>query len=205
LANAGGRELRMVANSGDSTAKITFYTGGAGTPTERARITSGGWSKFADNGTYVNSAGDYHEFSRSATSTTPVIIVWNKLTTSDNSFIQFGTEGSYTSRGDITYNRGAGQVAYNITSDERLKDNIADAEDAGAMVDAMQVRQFDWKETGNHLDYGFVAQELHAVVPHAVTVPEDEDKFWSVDYSKLVPMLVKEIQSLRARVAALEA
>jgi len=29
-------------------------------------------------------------------------------------------------------------------------------------------------------------------------------KTWGVDYSKLVPMLIKEIQSLRARVAALE-
>ena len=125
-------------------------------------------------------------------------------TSGDNSFIEFGTEASFTTRGSITYNRGAGQVAYNTTSDARLKENIADAEEAGGKIDAMQVRQFDWKETGNHLDYGFVAQELHAVAPHAVSKPEDVDAMWSVDYSKLVPMLVKEIQSLRARVAQLE-
>lgn len=196
--------------TGGNVTGLVFGTGSSGTgATEKARITSGGdllvgITGATDAGTNAVRAGLFSG-QRSA-SADPVFQAWNQATSGDNVFVQFYTEGgSGTLRGSITYNRGAGQVAYNITSDERLKDNIADAEDAGAMVDAMQVRQFDWKETGNHLDYGFVAQELHAVVPHAVTVPEDEDKFWSVDYSKLVPMLVKEIQSLRARVAALEA
>ncbi|BCV04433.1 MAG: hypothetical protein CM15mV86_160 [uncultured marine virus] len=49
-----------------------------------------------------------------------------------------------------------------------------------------------------------VAQELEGVVPEAVTGDADSDEMMGVDYSKLVPMLVKEIQSLRARVAQLE-
>ena len=49
-----------------------------------------------------------------------------------------------------------------------------------------------------------VAQELQAVAPEAVQAPEDPDEMMAVDYSKLVPMLVKEIQSLRARVQQLE-
>ena len=49
-----------------------------------------------------------------------------------------------------------------------------------------------------------VAQELQAVAPEAVSASEDPDEMLGVDYSKLVPMLVKEIQSLRARVAQLE-
>ena len=49
-----------------------------------------------------------------------------------------------------------------------------------------------------------VAQELQAVAPEAVSVPEDPEKMMGVDYSKLVPMMLKEIQSLRARIAALE-
>jgi hypothetical protein len=56
--------------------------------------------------------------------------------------------------------------------------------------------------------YGVIAQDLHAVAPQAVLQGDDGDeieKTWGVDYSKLVPMLIKEIQSLRARVAALEA
>jgi len=38
-----------------------------------------------------------------------------------------------------------------------------------------------------------------------VTKGETEDDMWAVDYSKLVPMLVKEIQDLRKRVSELEA
>jgi hypothetical protein len=49
-----------------------------------------------------------------------------------------------------------------------------------------------------------VAQELNTVAPEAVSTPEDSEEMMGVDYSKLVPMLVKEIQSLRARVAQLE-
>jgi hypothetical protein len=52
-----------------------------------------------------------------------------------------------------------------------------------------------------------IAQDLHTVAPEAVSVGDDGEELktpWGVDYSKLVPMLVKEIQSLRARVAQLE-
>jgi hypothetical protein len=95
-------------------------------------------------------------------------------------------------------------TSYNTSSDQRLKENIADADDAGSKIDAIQVRQFDWKIDGSHQDYGMVAQELQAVAPEAVSAPEDLDEMMSVDYSKLVPMMLKEIQSLRARVADLE-
>jgi hypothetical protein len=95
-------------------------------------------------------------------------------------------------------------TSYNTSSDERLKENIADANDAGAIVDAIQIRKFDWKVNGQHQRYGVVAQELNTVAPEAVSAPEDPEEMMGVDYSKLVPMLVKEIQSLRARVAQLE-
>jgi len=95
-------------------------------------------------------------------------------------------------------------TAYNTSSDARLKENIADAEDAGAKVDAIQVRQFDWKADGAHQDYGMIAQELLEVAPEAVSGDPESDDMMGVDYSKLVPMMLKEIQSLRARVAQLE-
>ncbi len=96
------------------------------------------------------------------------------------------------------------QTLYAQTSDERLKENITDSADAGSRIDAIQVRQFDWKGDGIHQDYGMVAQELQTVAPEVVFEPEDTNDMMGVDYSKLVPMLVKEIQSLRARVAQLE-
>ena len=95
-------------------------------------------------------------------------------------------------------------VTYNTSSDERLKENIKDAEDAGNKIDAIKIRQFDWKESGQHQDYGVIAQELDEVAPEAVTKGATEDDMMQVDYSKLVPTLIKEIQSLRNRVAELE-
>ena len=93
---------------------------------------------------------------------------------------------------------------YNTSSDARLKENIADAESASELIDAIQVRSFDWIADGSHQRYGMVAQELLEVAPEAVSQGETEEDMMGVDYSKLVPMLVKEIQSLRARVAQLE-
>lgn len=103
-----------------------------------------------------------------------------------------------------TISTNSTSTTYNTSSDQRLKENIADADDAGSKVDAIQVRKFDWIADGSHQDYGMVAQELQAVAPEAVSAPEDPDEMMGVDYSKLVPMLVKEIQSLRNRVAQLE-
>jgi len=103
--------------------------------------------------------------------------------------------------GSITQS-GTTAVLYNTSSDVRLKENIADAASASTLIDALQVRQFDWKADGSHQRYGFVAQELVAIAPEAVHQPADPEEMMAVDYSKLVPMLVKEIQSLRARLKA---
>ncbi len=109
--------------------------------------------------------------------------------------------------GSITQN-GTTAVAYNTSSDRRLKENITAAPEAGAKIDAIEIVSHDWKSAPDeHVEFGVVAQDLYAVAPQAVSVGDDGEeveKTWGVDYSKLVPMLVKEIQSLRARVAALE-
>jgi hypothetical protein len=116
--------------------------------------------------------------------------------THHNFFNPNGSVGTIQTSGSSTL--------YNTSSDQRLKENIADADDAGSKIDAIQVRKFDWKSDGSHQDYGMVAQELLDVAPEAVSAPEDPEEMMGVDYSKLVPMMLKEIQSLRARVAQLE-
>ena len=95
-------------------------------------------------------------------------------------------------------------TSYNTSSDERLKQNIQDADDAGSKIDAIQVRQFDWKIDGTHESYGVIAQELQSVAPEAVSGNPESEEMMGVDYSKLVPTLIKEIQTLRNRVAQLE-
>jgi hypothetical protein len=119
-------------------------------------------------------------------------------TTSGNGYMNFAYNGSAI--GSITQD-GTTAVQFNTTSDQRLKENITDADSASTLIDALQVRKFDWKADGSHQRYGFVAQELVTVAPEAVHQPEDTEQMMAVDYSKLVPMLVKEIQSLRKRLA----
>ena len=104
------------------------------------------------------------------------------------------TVGSISVSGSVT--------SYNVTSDQRLKENIQDSNSASSLIDSLKVRQYDWKVNNTHQRYGFVAQELITVAPEAVYQPEDTEQMMAVDYSKLVPMLVKEIQSLRQRLAA---
>ncbi len=119
---------------------------------------------------------------------------------SDGTVINFRKDN--TSVGSISVTSSA--TTYNTSSDRRLKDNIVDAPSASDDIDAIQVRSFDWKADGSHQKYGMVAQELQSVAPEAVTGDADSDDMMGVDYSKLVPMMLKEIQSLRARVAQLE-
>jgi hypothetical protein len=113
------------------------------------------------------------------------------------------TNSAGTQVGRIVAN-DAGTTQYITSSDQRLKENIADADEAGVKIDAIQVRKFDWKSDGSHQDFGMIAQELQAVAPEAVAGDPESEEVMGVDYSKLVPMMLKEIQSLRARIAALE-
>jgi hypothetical protein len=98
-------------------------------------------------------------------------------------------------------------TTYSTSSDERLKENFRDF-DSGAIIDAMKMYAFDWKTGGQ--GYGPKAQELHRVFPLAVTPGNDKDPGdpgfipWQWGESPLIAVLIQEIQSLRARVAALE-
>ena len=105
--------------------------------------------------------------------------------------------------GNITQSGTTG-VLYNITSDQRLKENIVDAPDASSDIDAIQVRSFDFISDKSPVKYGFIAQELVTVAPYAVHQPQNPNETMGVDYSKLVPMMLKEIQSLRKRITTLE-
>lgn len=134
---------------------------------------------------------------------------WNSATSGDNGFIEFGTEGSYTARGSITYNRGGGVIAYNTTSDYRSKDILGPVADPGATIDALKV--YNGKMKGATIARPMlVAHEAQEVVPYAVTGEKDAvnedgtDKYQQMDHQVLIPLLIAEIQSLRARVAQLE-
>jgi hypothetical protein len=162
---------------------------------ERARIDASGNLLVGTTTQYTSSA---HIVTNTATATYGICIRDTGQTTGAINF-----ENSAGSQvGNIILSSTT--TTYNTSSDQRLKDNIVDAPSASDDIDAIQVRSFDWKADGSHQKYGMVAQELQSVAPEAVSGDADSDDMMGVDYSKLVPMLVKEIQSLRARVAQLE-
>jgi hypothetical protein len=99
-----------------------------------------------------------------------------------------------------TITQAVGSVAYNTTSDIRLKKDMKPF-DAGAIIDAIEACSFSWKTGGRA--HGVVAQEAAKVFPEAVTHDEAAD-WWGIDYSKFVPVLLAELKALRARVAQLE-
>ena len=127
----------------------------------------------------------------------------------DASFIQFVKDagGSPNAVGSITYTNSTNLTNYNSTSDARLKDNVRELTNSGNIIDALRPVLHDWK-TGQKNIIGFVAQEVFAVFPQAVSKGDDDletvTQPWSMDASKLVPILTAELKSLRARVAALE-
>ena len=149
-------------------------------------------------GTTSAASGGTKGFSLEPATNDRTIGYWASNSTSSINLVAFrnpnGTVGTISTSGSAT--------AYNTSSDERLKENIVDA--PAGNIDALQVRSFAWKVNGEHQTYGFIAQELEPVAPYAVTKGETEDDMWSVDYSKLVPMLVKEIQDLKAEVEELK-
>ena len=66
----------------------------------------------------------------------------------------------------------------------------------------MRVRDFNWIESGEKTEAGFIAQELEEVF--APAVEEMEDGLLSVSRDRLVPVLVKAIQELSAKIDELE-
>ena len=138
---------------------------------------------------------------------------WSAVVQSSSEYIAYFSQGSsggsLTGIGSITYN-GTG-TTYGTSSDRRLKDNIASlpAGTGLAKIAEMQPRSFTWKQNGTE-DMGFIADELQAVVPAAVSgsptdVHEDGSiKPQAIDTSFLVVYLVQAIQELAAEVAALK-
>lgn len=100
---------------------------------------------------------------------------------------------------------GTTGVSYITSSDKRLKTNIVDAPSALDSINAIKIRSFDWIVNGAHQEFGYIAQELLAVVPEAVSVSEDELQMMGVDFGKLTPRLVKAIQEQQIIIEALSA
>jgi hypothetical protein len=201
-ANDGaGRVSRIIPSDTAMTYSINSNTGAhifSSGATERARINANG--RFLV-GTTTEEGDGISLMIRGSASATTSYIAFNRVNTAaSGTVLSFANAGTIV--GVVSHTNTA--TTYATSSDYRLKENIVDAPSASDGIDAIQIRSFDWKVDGSHQKYGVIAQELEAIAPEAVSKGEKEEDMWGVDYSKLVPMLVKAVQELKAEIAILK-
>ena len=180
---------------------------GASSPTERVRIDRNGYVYMGDGSSgsllilpYTSNGG--HK------------IEWNRVSTSSiTSAATFRNGGSTV--GSITY--GSASTAYNTSSDYRLKENVTAVTDGITRLQQLKPSRFNFIADPDKTVDGFLAHEVQTIVPEAITGEKDavddegNPQYQGIDQSKLVPLLtaalqeaIGEIESLKARVAALE-
>ena len=194
---------------------LTFQYNSSGTFTEGMRITGGG--NVLVGGTNENPAANA---TNGIALRSDFLISINRNNDFGLDIGRNGTDGAVAS-----FRRGSTQVgtisvtgsntSYNTTSDYRLKQDLKEYNGLD-LVKSIKTYDYEWKSDNSRM-YGVLAHELQEVIPYAVygekdEVDEnDEPKMQGVDYSKLVPVLVKAIQEqnqliseLSAKVSALE-
>jgi len=139
---------------------------------------------------------------------------------SDVFTIIFNNTNSGNISGSIRQNGDA--TAFNTSSDYRLKENVDYTWDATTKLKQLKPAKFNWiSDDTNTLLEGFLAHEVSGIVPQAVSGEKDKVAtaddvaagiansvgdaiHQGIDQSKLVPLLVKTVQELEARIKTLE-
>jgi len=120
-----------------------------------------------------------------------------------NSFGLYKFQNSNGTVGSISMFSSA--VSYNTTSDYRLKENVNYTWDATNKLKQLKPCEFEFKaDSDNVVHQGFLAHEVDSIVPTSVFGEKDGEEMQQLDHSKLVPLLVKTIQELEARIKILE-
>ena len=148
------------------------------------------------------------------------INVFRQGANSLRSAVIFYNADSGSNIGSITMQSSA--TAFNTSSDYRLKENVDYDWDATTTLKQLKPAKFNWiADDTNTLLEGFIAHEVSSVVPQAIVGEKDkvataEDVaagfggavgdpiYQGIDQSKLVPLLVKTVQELEARIKTLE-
>ena len=121
--------------------------------------------------------------------------------------------------GQVKRNGTADEIQYVTTSDYRLKENVNYDFNATTTLKKLKPCEFNWiSDENNTTITGFLAHEVQEVYPHAASGEKDAMETYTdsdgkeqtriepqgIEKSDLVPLLVKTIQELEARITALE-
>jgi len=125
-----------------------------------------------------------------------------------NWYIRYDTTTKFMYDSSGNFHADADVYAYStsVGSDKKLKTNIKDIK--YGLKDVLKLRgvDFDWKEKRDGVHgIGVIAHEVKEVIPEVVQEVEDlvEDTYLSVDYAKLVPVLIEAIKELKEEVDGL--
>jgi hypothetical protein len=124
------------------------------------------------------------------------------------SYYQNGVEEFRMTAGG-TFHADADVVAYSSTvaSDMNLKENITDMKYGLDTIMQLRGVEYDWKREDMGHDLGVLAQEVEVVIPELVKEHEGlngRGTFKSVDYNKLVPVLIESIKELKSQIDELK-
>ena len=189
---------------------ITFNTG----TTERMRIDSSGnvlvGTTTSSAKTYVyNNITQFGIGIEHTTASYAALMVANTASSGTRYLVDFRVSGTAGGNQQGTITSTGTNVAYNTSSDYRLKENIAPMTGALDKVAQLKPVTYTWKIDGSN-GQGFIAHELQAIVPDAVVGEKDavdengKPIYQGVDTSFLVATLTAAIQELKAEIDALK-
>lgn len=91
------------------------------------------------------------------------------------------------------------------TSDVRLKESVNMLKYGLSEVMRLRPVSFLWKDkVDQKINLGFIAQEVERITPEVVDVPKNDNEFYGLNYSQLVPVLVKAIQEQQSQIEDLK-
>ena len=137
---------------------------------------------------------------QSGTAAQNIILFGNTSSTTAIQFFHSNISNSQTAVGSITTSSSA--TTYGSASDYRLKENLQDFEGLD-IVSKISIYDFKWKIDESR-SYGVMAHELQEILPQAVVGEKDAKEMQQVDYSKIVPLLVKSIQEQQKQIKELQ-
>ena len=190
--------------SNDMPGSLRFATtaDGSSSPTERCRIDSSGKLLINTSSTLGANQGVLHL--KGATNNTVCVVQVNN--NGEKGFDFYNSSGSRV--GFIAIN--ASDTTFSTSSDYRLKENVVTEWDATTRLKQLKPSRFNFIIDADKTVDGFLAHEVSSIVPEAITGEKDAVDAdgnidpQGIDQSKLVPLLVKTIQELEARITALE-